>query len=159
MKRMSKKKEKPWHKLYRVDHIEAQLIHLGLWDGVVFEPDSGLSDNEVVKARERWMKRHTRKKVAEARAEIVLRVENLQLLHMQSQDPMEIWHWQGFTLCKVLQCSLCCCQGLSQSSPICQVWGQHCWESHDDRLLKRQKLIRDNVQLAQQISSVYNILR
>ena len=56
--------------------MEAQLIHLGLWDAVVFESDSGLSEDEVVKAREGWMKKHTMKKMADARAEIVLRWED-----------------------------------------------------------------------------------
>ena len=71
--------------------MEAWLICLGLRDAVVFELESGLSEDEVVKAREGWMKKHTMKKMAEAKAEIILRVEDLQLLHMWSWDPMEIW--------------------------------------------------------------------
>ena len=51
-----------------------------------FEPESELSEDEIVKAREGWMK-----KMAEARAEIILRVEDSQLSHMRSWDPMEIW--------------------------------------------------------------------
>ena len=58
---------------------------------MVFEPDSGLSEDEVVKAGEGWMKKHTMKKMAEARAEIILRVEDSQLSHMWSWDPIEIW--------------------------------------------------------------------
>ena len=71
--------------------MEVQLIRLGLWDTVGFELDSGLSEDEVVKTREGWMKKHTMKKMAEARAEIILRVEDSQLSHMWSQGPMEIW--------------------------------------------------------------------
>ncbi|KAF8073463.1 hypothetical protein FPV67DRAFT_1398015, partial [Lyophyllum atratum] len=36
-------------------------------------------------------KKRTAKKMAEARAEIILRVEDSQLSHMRSRDPMEIW--------------------------------------------------------------------
>ena len=42
--------------------MEVQLICLGLWDIVVFEPDSGLLEDEGMKAGEGWMKKHTMKK-------------------------------------------------------------------------------------------------
>ena len=89
-----------------VIRMEAQLIRLGLWDTVVFEPDSELSEDEVIKAREGWMKKCIMKKMAEARAEIILRVEDSQLLHMWSWDPMEIW--MALARVHIARGSMCC---------------------------------------------------
>ena len=71
--------------------MEAQLIRLGLWDQVVcdFEPTTPEDD---AKAKDAWLKKRKAPKMAEARAEIILRVEDSQLAHMRSKDPMEIWN-------------------------------------------------------------------
>ena len=73
-----------------VVRMEAVLIHHGLWDSVVFD-DAGLVGDDLQSVRETWTKKRSAKKMAEARAEIILRVEDSQLAHMRDRDPTVIW--------------------------------------------------------------------
>ena len=70
--------------------MEAQLIRLGLWNQVVCDVESTTTEDDA-KAKDEWLKKRKAAKMAEARAEIILRVEDSQLAHMRSKDPMEIW--------------------------------------------------------------------
>ncbi|KAJ3559936.1 hypothetical protein NM688_g47 [Phlebia brevispora] len=74
--------------------VEAELIRKKLWYNVVYikgEPAEGLTIEE----RDAWWKaklaKRSKKKMGEARAELILRVEDSQLAHMKSRDPMKIW--------------------------------------------------------------------
>jgi hypothetical protein len=71
--------------------MEAVLIRRGLLEVVVFEADEGITGDEEKAAKEAWKKKRTVKKMAEARAEIILRVDDSQLAHARDRDPMEIW--------------------------------------------------------------------
>ncbi|KAF7370043.1 CCHC-type domain-containing protein [Mycena sanguinolenta] len=61
--------------------MEAILIRRGLWDGIV----------EVLEERDKLITGRDAAKMAEARAELILRVEDGQLAHMTARDPMEVW--------------------------------------------------------------------
>ena len=74
-----------------VIRMEATLIRLGLWEVVMYEGDLDGSEEDVKKSRESWLKKRTAKKMSDARAEIVLRVEDSQLAHMRERDPEVIW--------------------------------------------------------------------
>src|ERR1700683_3138361 len=72
--------------------IEAHLIWKDLWGTVTCEADTkGKTDAEVEAIWEDWRKKRSAKKITEAYAEIVLRVEDSQLVHMRSKDPETIW--------------------------------------------------------------------
>ena len=58
--------------------MEAVLIRQGLWESVIFD-NAGLIGDSLQTAREAWIKKRSAKKMAEARAEIILRVEDSQL--------------------------------------------------------------------------------
>ncbi|GJE90164.1 hypothetical protein PsYK624_062900 [Phanerochaete sordida] len=76
--------------------LEAYLIRRGLWFGVVViatetAPESVVSDPVALAGwvEKQWLKR-TAEKMAEARAEIILKVDDSQLPHMTSRDPKVI---------------------------------------------------------------------
>jgi gag-polypeptide of LTR copia-type len=80
--------------------MEAILIKLGFWDLITGEEKlaDGEEDKKKVKA--------FRKRQAECKSELVLRVEDSQLAHMYSSDPKAVWeslaavHWaRGFGSC------------------------------------------------------------
>lgn len=72
--------------------MEAELIRKGLWDMVFAEVDvDGKTDDEVKAELQKLLVKRSVKKMAEARAEIILRVERDQLAHMRDRDPKVIW--------------------------------------------------------------------
>jgi len=72
--------------------MEAELIRKGLWDTVFCEiVDVGKTPEEVVREVEKAKAKRTAKKMAEARAELILRADCTQLVHMRDRDPMVIW--------------------------------------------------------------------
>ena len=71
--------------------MEAELTRRGLLEVVVFESNAEGTVAEVASAKEAWKKKRTAKKMAEARAEIILQVKDSQLAHMRDRDPMAIW--------------------------------------------------------------------
>ncbi len=72
--------------------MEAVLIRQALWDMVDIVVDTGGKDEEKIIAELEIKKgKRTKDRMAEARAEMILRVEDGQLVHMMSRDPMEIW--------------------------------------------------------------------
>ena len=72
--------------------IEAHLIRKDLWGTVTCETDTdGKSDAEIEGIWADWRKKRSMKKITEAYAEMVLRVEDSQLVHMRSKDPEVIW--------------------------------------------------------------------
>lgn len=78
--------------------MEAVLTKKGLWSSVVeilvnrYKADGEEKSADDIKAeRERLISRRDVNKMAEARAEMILRVEDGQLSHMTSRDPMVIW--------------------------------------------------------------------
>jgi hypothetical protein len=77
--------------------MEAILVRQGLWSMVKI-PISGVDADGEVKAvstiaaeLESVMKMRDAGKMDEARAEMILRVDDGQLSHMRSRDPLEIW--------------------------------------------------------------------
>lgn len=77
--------------------MEAVLVRRGMWSMVKI-PISGVDADGGVKAvstiaaeLESAMKRRDAGKMDEARAEMILRVDDGQLSHMRSRDPLEIW--------------------------------------------------------------------
>jgi hypothetical protein len=72
--------------------MEAHLIQKELWGMVVCETDmEGKTDAEIEAIWDDWRKKRAKKKIADAYAEIVLRVEDSQLAHMRSRDPKIVW--------------------------------------------------------------------
>jgi uncharacterized short protein YbdD (DUF466 family) len=72
--------------------MEAHLIRKELWGLVTCEMDmDGKTESEIEAIWEDWRKKRSKKKIADAYAEMVLRVEDLQLAHMRSRDPETIW--------------------------------------------------------------------
>ena len=72
--------------------IEAHLIRKDLWGTVTCETDTdGKTDADIEVIWTDWRKKRSAKKITEAYAEIVLRVEDSQLVHMRSKDPEVIW--------------------------------------------------------------------
>lgn len=73
--------------------MEAHLIRKQLYSQVVtYTGDvSGLTQVEIDEAWDKWRKARDGDKVLEAYAEMVLRVEDSQLVHMRSKDPEVIW--------------------------------------------------------------------
>jgi len=73
--------------------MEAVLIRKGLWLVVdVIVPNADAKDDDTVELElQKLLKARTASKMAEARAELILRVEDSQLSHMRQSDPREIW--------------------------------------------------------------------
>jgi hypothetical protein len=72
--------------------IKAHLIWKDLWSTVTCKTNTdGKTDAEIEAIWTDWRKKWSVKKITEAYAEIVLRVEDLQLVHMCSKDPETIW--------------------------------------------------------------------
>jgi len=78
--------------------MEAVLVRKGLWSGVVRVVVSDTNSDGSAKTlaemdleRRRIIATRDASKMAEARAEMILRVEPSQLTHMTSPDPMIIW--------------------------------------------------------------------
>ncbi|KDQ56282.1 hypothetical protein JAAARDRAFT_48207 [Jaapia argillacea MUCL 33604] len=104
--------------------MEAELVQKKYWDLVLVEVDGMGKDLEDVKKKllAKLVKRSTTK-MAEACAEIILRVDGGQLAHMRAKDPRDVWenlksvHWvRGFTTSLVLRrCFLTGRKGTKQS--------------------------------------------
>ena len=59
---------------------------------VMCETDmEGMTDAEIAAIWEDWRKKRSKKKIAEAYAEIIVRVEDSQLAHMRSRHPEIVW--------------------------------------------------------------------
>ncbi|THH06318.1 hypothetical protein EW146_g9647 [Bondarzewia mesenterica] len=72
--------------------MEAELVRKGLWGMVEILVDTEGKEETAWKAElQMKMVKRTAQKMAEARAEMILRVEGGQLSHMRTCDPMEIW--------------------------------------------------------------------
>ncbi|KAF7334155.1 CCHC-type domain-containing protein [Mycena venus] len=77
--------------------MEAVLVKKGLWGVVEVLVSKTKSDglektaDEMKKERDGLIAKRNVAKMAEARAELILRVEDGQLAHMTARDPMEIW--------------------------------------------------------------------
>jgi hypothetical protein len=72
--------------------MKAHLIRKELWGLVTCEMDmDGKTESEIEAIWEDWRKKRSKKKIADAYAEMVLRVEDLQLAHMRSCDLETIW--------------------------------------------------------------------
>jgi len=85
--------------------MEAELIRKGLWTNVIeiVMDTEGKEDADIKKEFETKLGKQSASKMAEAQAEMILRVNDGQLSHMQSKDPLEIWrdlqnihHARGF---------------------------------------------------------------
>lgn len=73
--------------------MEAELIRKGYWSVVEITVDTeGKEPAEVAKELDTKVSKRNAQKMAEARAEMILRVDDGQLSHMRSRDPMEIWN-------------------------------------------------------------------
>ena len=73
--------------------MEAELIRKSLWVVVEVTVDSeGKAAEDIKKELETKLSKRNAQKMAEARAEMILRVDDSQLSHMRSRDPMEIWN-------------------------------------------------------------------
>jgi hypothetical protein len=73
--------------------MEADLIRKSLWDGmveIIVDPKDKTPEQIQMEFELKKSKRKAQK-IAEARAEMLLRVDDGQLSHMRSKDPMEIW--------------------------------------------------------------------
>jgi hypothetical protein len=73
--------------------MEAELTRKGLWTNiveVVVEKD-GKTEEEVQKDYMAKLVKRSASKMAEARSEMILRVDGGQLPHMISRDPLEVW--------------------------------------------------------------------
>ena len=71
--------------------MQAHLIHKGLWFNIIevdSDPLEGTTD--VVEWHEKQMKKRKKSKMEKAQAEIVLKVEDPQLVHMRSCNLYEI---------------------------------------------------------------------
>ena len=66
-------------------HMEAILIHGGFWDLIT-------GDEKLEDAADEKGERVFRKREAQCRAEIVLKVDDLQLPHMADRSPMVVWN-------------------------------------------------------------------
>jgi hypothetical protein len=72
--------------------MEAELIEKGLWEQVFVELDvNGKTVQEIESERVKAVAKRNAKKMGEARARMIMRVETLQLVHMHKRDPMVIW--------------------------------------------------------------------
>ena len=73
--------------------MEAHLIRMKLWDGIVeiTVDEKGRGTDAVEEEEAKKKEKRSAQKMAEARAELITHVEDGQLSHMRSRDPMEIW--------------------------------------------------------------------
>ena len=72
--------------------MEAELIKKGLWEQVFVELDTtGKTNNEIKGEWAKAVAKRSAKKMSEARASMIKRVEMSQWVHMHEQDPMIIW--------------------------------------------------------------------
>jgi hypothetical protein len=72
--------------------MEAELIEKGLWEQVFVELDvNGKTVQEIESERAKAVAKRNVKKMGEARARMIMRVETSQLVHMREWDPMVIW--------------------------------------------------------------------
>ena len=74
--------------------IEAELIRKKLWSNIICiedEPPEDLKPEEKEAWRAAKLAKRSKSQMAEARAELILRVEDSQLAHMKSRDPLEVW--------------------------------------------------------------------
>src|SRR5215469_1805526 len=72
--------------------MEAEFVRKGLWDMVFCEVvGEGKTLEQIAEEVERLKAKRNAKKMAEARAEMVMRAERGQLVHMRDRDPMIIW--------------------------------------------------------------------
>src|ERR1700692_238943 len=72
--------------------MEAHLIWKELWGMVVCETDTaGKTEAKVGVIWDDWRQKRTKKKNADDYAEIILRDEDSQLVHMHSHDPETVW--------------------------------------------------------------------
>ncbi|KAJ8456016.1 hypothetical protein ONZ45_g18834 [Pleurotus djamor] len=73
-------------------YMEAYLTKKGLFSLVHYEPEATKKE-EIAAEMKKWRTERKAKseKFPEARAEMILRAEGGQLVHMQSRDPAEIW--------------------------------------------------------------------
>ena len=68
------------------------MIKKGLWEHVFIELDtSGKTKEEIENEWAKVVAKRSTKKMSEARARMITRVEMLQLVHMHEWDPMVIW--------------------------------------------------------------------
>ena len=72
--------------------MEAELIRKSLWGNIEIVIDETGKDADAVKAElQAKLNKRNAQKMAEARAEMILRVDDGQLSHMRSKDPLEVW--------------------------------------------------------------------
>ena len=73
--------------------MQAILVRCGLWSQIVniVVDETGKDATTVAAEIEDLKKKRSAEKMDEAYAEMVLRVEDGQLSHMCSRDPMEVW--------------------------------------------------------------------
>lgn len=75
--------------------IEAELIRKKLWFNIVCVEDEPPDDVKTVEEMVSWrnakLAKRSKEKMSEARAELILRVEDSQLAHMESRDPWVVW--------------------------------------------------------------------
>lgn len=78
--------------------MEAELIRKSLWTNIVEmvidiekKPDEKKTTDEIKAEFESMKSKRKSDKMAQARSEMILRVDPGQLSHMTSKDPMEIW--------------------------------------------------------------------
>ena len=72
--------------------MESELVWKGLWDVVFCDITSqGRDPGEVLAETEKWKGRRSAKRMAEARAEMILRADRSQLVHMRDRDPLMVW--------------------------------------------------------------------
>ena len=108
--------------------MEAELIEKGLWGQVFLVLDTaGKSDDEI---KGEWVKavaKRSAKKMSEARATMVKRVETLQLVHMCEWDPMIIWDklMAAYQVCRLATQLAKCCKFLmvaKMADELITVW-------------------------------------
>jgi hypothetical protein len=69
--------------------MEAELIEKGLWDQVYVEVnEDGKNADEVKAELAKLVAKRNTKKMAEARARMITRVEGSQLAHLRNRDPI-----------------------------------------------------------------------
>lgn len=73
--------------------MEAELTRKGLWTNIVevVVDQDGKTEEEVQKDYMARLVKRSVSKMAEARSEMILRVDGGQLSHMMSRDPLEVW--------------------------------------------------------------------
>ncbi|TFK60320.1 hypothetical protein BDN72DRAFT_746508, partial [Pluteus cervinus] len=73
--------------------MEATLVRKGYWSLIQHDLDlENKTDDEAKAAVDAWKKKRSASKMGECCAEIILRVEDSQLSHIRSRDPLEVWN-------------------------------------------------------------------